>query len=143
MSEEVTAPKKERKPGIVYLSSVPTGMTAAQVRSYLAEHGAISRMFLKPRVREEKGEGLELTTRPQRCRKARPHFEYEEGWVEFADRRRARWCAEAKNAALVSAKKRLPWAYELWNLKYLKGVKWTDLSEEVAYRRATHASRVK
>lgn len=136
--------QKERKPGIVYLSCVPSGMTVAQVRAYLAEFGAISRVFLKPRTREAAdAEAGELGARPTRRRGARPHYEYEEGWVEFADRRRARWCAEAKNAQVVSAKKRLPWAYQLWNLKYLKGVKWTDLSEEVAYRRATRAARVK
>ena len=119
-------------------------MTAAQVRAYLAEFGAISRLFLKPRTRSHDEADLEASERRlKRRRGARPNFEYEEGWAEFADRRRARWCAEAKNAQVVSAKKRLPWAYELWNLKYLKGVTWTDLSEQVAYRRATHAQRVK
>lgn len=46
MEEE--EPTRRRKPGIVYLSSIPPGMNPQLVREFLGEHGEIGKSFLQP-----------------------------------------------------------------------------------------------
>lgn len=39
---------KKKKPGIIYLSSIPQHMTVAIVRDFLNEYGEVGRIFLQP-----------------------------------------------------------------------------------------------
>lgn len=41
-------PKRRRKPGIVYLSSIPPGMNPQILRQFLSSHGEIGNCFLQP-----------------------------------------------------------------------------------------------
>ena len=41
-------PKRKKKPGIVYLSSIPPGMNPQLIRDYLGAHGDVGRMYLEP-----------------------------------------------------------------------------------------------
>lgn len=38
---------KRRKPGIVYLSSIPPNMNVAKIREYFSRFGALDRVFLQ------------------------------------------------------------------------------------------------
>lgn len=38
---------KRRKPGIVYLSSIPPNMNVSQIRQYFSNYGALDRVFLQ------------------------------------------------------------------------------------------------
>jgi len=40
--------RKKKKPGIVYLSSIPPGMNPQLIRDYLGKHGDVGRMYLEP-----------------------------------------------------------------------------------------------
>lgn len=44
---------KRRKPGIVYLSSIPPNMNVAKIREYFSRFGALDRVYLQA---AEKGE---------------------------------------------------------------------------------------
>lgn len=46
--EEETKSKSRKKPGIVYLSSIPPGMNPQLVREFLGVHGEIGKSFLQP-----------------------------------------------------------------------------------------------
>ena len=42
--------KKKRKPGIVYLSSIPTGFNVSRTTSYFSQFGQVGRVFLQPGI---------------------------------------------------------------------------------------------
>lgn len=46
--EEESKPKSRKKPGIVYLSSIPPGMNPQLIREFLGVHGEIGKSFLQP-----------------------------------------------------------------------------------------------
>ena len=54
-----------------------------------------------------------------------------DGWVEFESKKVARWIAEAYNAKPMGGPKRNRYAEDLWTLKYLKGFKWSHLTEKI------------
>ena len=45
---EPQLPKRKKKPGIIYLSSIPPGMNPQLLREYLGKHGDVGRMYLEP-----------------------------------------------------------------------------------------------
>jgi ESF2/ABP1 family protein len=46
--EEMEKPKSRKKPGIIYLSSIPSGMNPQLVREFLGVYGEIGKSFLQP-----------------------------------------------------------------------------------------------
>ncbi len=48
IEDEEEKPKRRKKPGIVYLSSIPPGMNPQLVREFLGIHGEIGKSFLQP-----------------------------------------------------------------------------------------------
>jgi ESF2/ABP1 family protein len=46
--EEMEKSKSRKKPGIIYLSSIPSGMNPQLVREFLGVHGEIGKSFLQP-----------------------------------------------------------------------------------------------
>ncbi|CAH8551350.1 unnamed protein product [Dicrocoelium dendriticum] len=97
-------------PGVVYLSSIPTGMNVALVSDVMSQFGTMGRIYLVPK-----------STKPKKFR------QYEEGWVEFIDHKCAKRAAKRLNCTEVAGSKRNPWYGELWNIRYLPGASWNDL----------------
>ncbi|KAF2869642.1 Pre-rRNA-processing protein ESF2 [Massariosphaeria phaeospora] len=129
-----TAPKKD-KSGVVYLSRVPPFMKPAVLRSLLTPYGAISRIFLTPES---------STARTARLRSGGTRRKlYLDGWVEFAHKRDAKFVAAALNAQTMGGKKRSRWHDEVWNVKYLSGVKWAHLVEQIQNENAERAARLR
>lgn len=54
---------------------------------------------------------------------------FTEGWVEFEDKKVAKSVASALNATPIGGKGFHK--FDLWNLKYLKGFKWSHLHEKL------------
>ena len=48
LEDEEEKPKRRKKPGIIYLSSIPPGMNPQLVREFLGVHGEIGKSFLQP-----------------------------------------------------------------------------------------------
>ena len=46
--EEPEVKVKKKKPGIVYLSTIPDGMNPQLVREFLGQYGEIGKSFLQP-----------------------------------------------------------------------------------------------
>ncbi|ESO04560.1 hypothetical protein HELRODRAFT_125522, partial [Helobdella robusta] len=120
------AKTKEKKSGVIYLSRVPTCMNVKQVCEMLSQYGAIGRVFLKPDVKYNKKNRV-----------------FEEGWIEFERKKVAKLVAFTLNNKPIGGKRRSPWFHELWNLKYLKGFKWTHLNEKLTYERAVRKQKLK
>mmetsp|Transcript_10886 Transcript_10886/g.17828 ORF Transcript_10886/g.17828 Transcript_10886/m.17828 type:complete len:246 (+) Transcript_10886:88-825(+) len=127
--------RKELKKGIVYISRPPPFMKPEKVKFLLGQYGRITNLYLAPesdnvRARRKKNGGSSK-------------IKYTDGWVEFEDRRVARQVAESLNGQQVGGKRRNFHHSDLWTMKYLKGFKWTHLSERNAYEKQTKSSRLR
>jgi len=120
---------KKKKPGIVFLSSVPEGMNVSQTTSFFSEFGRVGRVFLQPDKTDKK------TGKYNRV--------FSEGWVEFMSKKVAKAVAENLNNNPVGGKRRSKSHDQLWNIKYLPRFKWVHLSERLAYESAVRQQRLR
>lgn len=124
-----------KKSGVVYISRVPPFMKPNKLRSLLVPYGAINRIFLAPedpvaRARRLKGGGNKRKT-------------FTEGWVEFIKKKDAKRVSELLNARPIGGKKSNYYHDDIWNLLYLKGFKWHNLTEQIAAEDAERSSRMR
>lgn len=123
--------KKERKPGVVYLSSLPPYLKPSALRNILAQRGfePITRLFLTP------------ASKHKHSSKKSSRQLYTEGWIEFESKKTAKRCAEALNAQLVGGKKGGFYYDDLWNMRYLKGMAWEELMAGIREERREEEGR--
>ena len=121
--------------GIVYLSRVPPRMGPAKVKTLLSDFGEVARVYL---VEEDK-------TSRKRRRKAggSGSKRYHEGWVEFESKRVAKRVGETLNMSRVTNHKGSVNYDDTWNVKYLRGFKWSHLTEKVAYERRVREQKLR
>ncbi|KAF2727671.1 hypothetical protein EJ04DRAFT_478706, partial [Polyplosphaeria fusca] len=136
----LTAPLQPSKPhkdksGIIYLSRVPPFMKPSALRTLLSPHGTLTRIYLTP-------ESSQTRTTRLRAGGTRRKL-YLDGWVEFAHKRDAKRVAENLNAQSIGGRKRGRWFDEVWNVKYLKGVKWGALVEQIRNEEAERGARMR
>jgi len=126
---------KLQKRGIVYISRVPPRMTPSKVKTLLSDFGTITRVYL---VEEDK-------TKRKKRRKAGGSGgkRYTEGWVEFESKKRAKEAGEALNMSRITNHKGSPHYDDFWNIKFLKGFKWSHLTEKVAYERRVREQKLR
>ncbi|KAL9186193.1 hypothetical protein ACHAXT_005431 [Thalassiosira profunda] len=126
---------KLRKRGIVYLSRVPPRMGPAKVKSLLSDFGPVSRIYL---VEEDK------TARKRRKKAGGSGGKrYTEGWAEFESKKDAKLVGESLNMTRVTNHKGSIHYDDLWNVKYLRGFKWSHLTEKVAYERRVREQKLR
>ncbi|CAD6885538.1 unnamed protein product [Tilletia laevis] len=151
--------RKQRKAGIIYISSIPHGMTPPKVRHLLSGFGELERIYLHDGTQGKFGSSSSDSKR-------RSSAHYTEGWVEFARKSVAKQVAEVLNAkpigtALIAAGVKMPrgsggggsssknaggarrWKDHVWTMKYLPGFKWTMLTEQMAAERASRTARLR
>ncbi|EXJ84765.1 hypothetical protein A1O3_05437 [Capronia epimyces CBS 606.96] len=108
---------KETVPGVIYLSSLPPYLKPSALRNLLEQRGfsPIKRLFLSPASKHKSGS------------KKNSRRLYTEGWIEFTSKKMARRCAETLNTQVVGGKKGGFYHDDIWNMKYLKGMRWEEL----------------
>ncbi|KAK3318205.1 hypothetical protein B0H66DRAFT_556471 [Apodospora peruviana] len=124
-----------KKSGVVYISRVPPFMKPAKVRSLLEPYGKINRMFLAPEDPASHSKRVRNGGNKKRS--------YTEGWVEFVSKKDAKKVCELLNARTIGGKKGGYYRDDIWNLLYLKGFKWNNLTEQIAAENAERASRMR
>jgi ESF2/ABP1 family protein len=130
----LSEPKKD-KSGVIYLSRVPPFMKPTVLRSLLTPYGAVGRIFLTPEP---------STSRTQRLKSGGTRRKlFLDGWVEFLHKRDAKFVAENLNAQTMGGKKGGRWHDEVWNIRYLSGVKWGNLVEQIQNENAERAARLR
>jgi len=127
----VPGDKNKKKPGIIFLSSIPPGFNVSCTIAFFSQFGKVGRVFLQPDMKEKN----------KRKDKIARHFT--EGWIEFLSKRTAKEVASNLNNTPVGGKKRAKSHDVLWNIKYLPKFKWTHLSERLAYEKAVHQQRLR
>ncbi|KAF3483317.1 pre-rRNA-processing protein ESF2 [Arthroderma uncinatum] len=125
-SKQATKDRKN-KTGVIYMSSLPPYLKPFALKSLLVARGfgPITKIFLSPYVPSTS------TSRASAKASRNKRRMYTDGWVEFASKRTAKICAETLNASIVGGKKGGWYHDDVWNMKYLRGFKWTDLMEQV------------
>ncbi|KAK8143487.1 RNA-binding ATPase activator esf2 [Beauveria asiatica] len=131
----VATEKAIQRSGVVYLSRIPPFMKPAKLRSLLEPYGVINRIFLAPE---------DPTAHARRVRAGgNKKRSYTEGWVEFLRKKDAKAVCALLNAGTVGGKKGSYYRDDIWNLMYLKGFKWHNLTEQIASENAERASRMR
>ncbi|WFC98979.1 RNA-binding ATPase activator esf2 [Malassezia yamatoensis] len=154
-SERVITPEsleaytqKQQKTGIIYVSRIPPGMTAAKIRHIFSQFGEVGRIYLQPKSQEKSA---------ARKRK-RSAANFGEGWVEYLSKSVAKTAAEMMNAQPIGSlaasahssrrsqkgsKVANRWKDDIWTMKYLKGFRWPMLIEQMSHEKAAHAARMR
>ncbi|KAJ4762552.1 Pre-rRNA-processing protein ESF2 [Rhynchospora pubera] len=112
------------KRGVCYLSRVPPHMNPSHIRQLLSSCGDIQRIYLAP-----EGQSTEVTHKKAVGFRGKG---FSEGWVEFAKKSVAKRVAKMLNNEQIGGRKRSPFYYDIWNIKYLSKFKWDDLIGEIA-----------
>lgn len=69
--------------------------------------------------------------------------QFNEGWIEFSDKKVAKSVAESLNNTNIGGKKGDFYHDDIWNLKYLKNFKWDYLTEKFAYEKRVKENKLK
>ncbi len=124
-----------KRSGVVYLSRIPPFMKPQKLRSLLEPYGEINRIFLTPE------DPVSHTKRVRNGGNKKRSFT--DGWVEFINKAEAKQACELLNARIIGGKKNTYYHDDVWNLLYLKGFKWNNLTEQIAAENAERASRMR
>ena len=124
-----------KKSGVVYLSRIPPFMKPAKLRSLLEPYGRINRIFLSPE---------DPTAHTRRVKSGgNKKRSFVDGWVEFVNKKEAKTVCDLLNAQTIGGKKGSYYRDDIWNLLYLKGFKWHNLTEQIAAENAERTSRMR
>jgi len=111
--------------GVAYLSRVPPYMKPVALRKLLSGYGTeILRIYLQSEDTAVHARRVSSGGNKKKC--------FTEGWVEFADKRRAKRIASTLNNTPIGGGARSFYAHDLWNIKYLHKFKWTHLTDKIA-----------
>jgi ESF2/ABP1 family protein len=131
----VATERAVKRSGVVYLSRVPPFMKPTKLRSLLEPYGEINRIFLTPE---------DPASYTRRVRNGgNKKRSYTDGWVEFVKKVDAKHACELLNGGTIGGKKGTYYHDDVWNLKYLTGFKWHNLTQQIAEENAERASRLK
>ncbi|POS88223.1 hypothetical protein EPUL_000142 [Erysiphe pulchra] len=124
-----------KRSGVVYLSRIPPYMKASKLRSLLEPYGAINRIFLTPEDPSAHSRRIRYGGNKKRS--------FVDGWVEFVKKSEAKTACELLNARTIGGKKGTYYHDDVWNLLYLRGFKWNNLTEQISAENAERASRMR
>ncbi|XP_050689957.1 uncharacterized protein LOC126982157 [Eriocheir sinensis] len=127
---------KRRKPGIVYLSSIPPNMNVAKIREYFNRFGALDRVFLQAADKDDSN------SKGPKGKKFKKNLHFTEGWLEFKSKRKAKQVHLYLNSQPVGGKKKNRYYDMLWNIKYLPRFKWAYLKQRLEYEREVMKQRM-
>ena len=131
----VATERAVKRSGVIYLSRVPPFMKPTKLRSLLEPYGEINRIFQTPE---------DPASHTRRVRNGgNKKRSYTDGWVEFVNKAEAKQACELLNGRTIGGKKGTYYHDDVWNLKYLTGFKWHNLTQQIAEENAERASRLK
>lgn len=110
--------------GIIYLPRLPPFMKAQKLRHLMSEFGEVGRIYLTPEDAS--------AARKRKKFGGNTGKKFVDGWVEFANKKIAKRVALSLNNTNIGGKKGNYYRDDIWNMKYLKGFKWSMLTEKVS-----------
>ena len=103
--------EKLRRRGVVYLSRIPPRMGPTKVKALLGEYGTVTRVYLEEEDKAARKRRLRVSGSKTGGKR------YNEGWVEFEDKKVAKRVALALNSNPITNHKRSVHADDIWNIK--------------------------
>lgn len=94
-----------------------------KVKDLLSRFGKIGRVFLAPEDPKAYARRVRFGGNKKR--------NFEEGWVEFLDKKDAKMVAETLNTNIIGGKKNNFYYDDVWNIKYLPKFKWHHLQAQI------------
>ncbi|KAI0964743.1 hypothetical protein F4678DRAFT_455015 [Xylaria arbuscula] len=135
----VATEKAVKRSGVVYISRIPPFMKPGTVRSIFERFGKINRVYLSPEDAQVRARRL------QQGQNRKKNFN--EGWLEYINKSDAKASVELLNGTTLAeigmAKKGSYYRDDIWSLRYLKGFKWHNLTEQIAAETAERQSRMR
>ncbi|KAI0817132.1 hypothetical protein GGR55DRAFT_619156 [Xylaria sp. FL0064] len=135
----VASEKAVKRSGVVYISRIPPFMKPGTVRSIFERFGKINRVYLTPEDSQVRARRLQQGQNRKR--------NFTEGWLEFIKKSDAKSAVELLNGTTLAeigmAKKGSYYRDDIWSLRYLKGFKWHNLTEQIAAETAERQSRMR
>lgn len=122
-------------PGVMYISTIPPGVTPLHLQQVFEKYGEVGRIFLQPDEKAYK--------RRKKLKHTFNRGKYSEGWVEMADKRLAKRIAATMNNTPVLEWKKTKSTDCLWNIKYLHRFRWTHLRERLEYEKAVRQQKMR
>ncbi|KAI8946009.1 Pre-rRNA-processing protein ESF2 [Xylaria longipes] len=135
----VATEKAVKRSGVVYISRIPPFMKPGTVRSIFERFGKINRVYLSPEDPQVRARRI------QQGQNRKKNFS--EGWLEFIQKADAKTAVDLLNGTTLAevgmAKKGSYYRDDIWSLRYLKGFKWHNLTEQIAAETAERQSRMR
>ncbi|KAI0402764.1 Pre-rRNA-processing protein ESF2 [Xylaria palmicola] len=135
----VATEKAAKRSGVVYISRTPPFMKPGTVRSIFERFGKINRVYLSPEDPQVRARRI------QQGQNRKKNFN--EGWLEFIHKADAKAAVGLLNGTTLAevgmAKKGSYYRDDIWSLRYLKGFKWHNLTEQIAAETAERQSRMR
>ncbi|KAI0445754.1 Pre-rRNA-processing protein ESF2 [Xylaria telfairii] len=135
----VATEKAVKRSGVIYISRIPPFMKPGTVRSIFERFGKINRVYLSPEDPQVRARRI------QQGQNRKKNFN--EGWLEFIQKADAKTAVELLNGTTLAevgmAKKGSYYRDDIWSLRYLKGFKWHNLTEQIAAETAERQSRMR
>lgn len=131
--------------GVIYLSKIPRGFYPEALRHFFGRVGPVSEVFLTRRtIGGASGAGKGKTKGTSAASRGRQQGTaiFDEGWLEFHKKSHAKRAADLLNGRdvdYVSRKKKTTRADarpDQWQIRYLPGVLWSDVMDEMVTSRA-------
>lgn len=124
-----------RGKGVVYISRLPPGATAHQLRSLLSPYGEIGRIWIEMPESITRDRTLTKTKLKKLSRGVA-----KEGWVEFMRAKKAWKAARLLHCEPMGTGR---YRHDLWNIKYLKDFSWNDLVNQHLHRNKMREARLR
>lgn len=131
----VASEKAVKKSGLIYISRIPPYMKPTKLRQLLEPYGTINRIFLSPEDPQDHARRVKQGGNKKRM--------YTDGWIEFVSKKDAKNAVDLLNARTIGGPKGSYYRDDIWSLRYLKGFKWTHLTEQIAAEAAERTSRMR
>lgn len=128
-------------------------MKPMKIKDLLSAYGEIGRVFLAPEDPKSYARRVRFGGNKKR--------NFEEGWVEFKNKKRAKLVAETLNTQIIGIFQKSPYELhrltsciiggkkgsyyhdDIWNIKYLPKFKWHHLQSQISLENAARQSKMR
>ncbi|KAK1328777.1 hypothetical protein QTO34_010922 [Cnephaeus nilssonii] len=141
--EAAGSAKKRVVPGIVYLGHIPPRFRPLHVRNLLSAYGEVGRVFFQPEGKCAGPRSGGWVRRVCGIRRGRVQQGLHRGLGGVPGQASSQAVAASLHNTPMGARRRSPFRYDLWNLKYLHRFTWSHLSEHLAFERQVRRQRLR
>ncbi|CAD50948.1 hypothetical protein C923_01879 [Plasmodium falciparum UGT5.1] len=135
--------REESKRGIIYLSYVPIGLSVSKIREIFCKYGDVDKIHLNKINEEDMNIMSKGKNEVKKEKKKRNKNKYQDGYIEFLNKKDAIKVESLLNNQPIGGKKRKNILREhFWHIKYIKNMTWNDLISSVLFRNISRKDKL-